>query len=179
VNRTRAYLGIGANLGDREAAIHRALADLESSGGARVTRVSSLYETEPLVAPGDAADAAPWFLNCVAEVATALDPIALLDATQAIERRAGRVPRGRWAPREIDVDILLYGDVQFSEARLTIPHPALTSRRFVLVPLAEIAPELLVPGAAPLTIAAHLSAVSDPLRVLLYSRTSAGAARGA
>lgn len=147
---------------------------------ARLLRVSSLYETEPLVpaAPGESAHAtarvgrrAGWYLNQVAEVQTDLAPEALLREAQRVEERLGRERSPeRWAPRVIDIDVLLYGDIEWETERLVVPHPALTRRRFVLVPLAELSPDLRVPGTGR-TVAEHLSALSDPLRVIPYGDT--------
>ena len=133
---TVAYVGLGANLGDREAALRRA-AELI---GAR--RLSSIRETEPW----GYADQ-PWFLNAVAELETALEPRALLDRLLAVERELGRDRSGpRWGPRTIDLDLLLYGDRVVDEPGLAVPHPRLRERAFVLEPLAELAPSLEIPG---------------------------------
>jgi 2-amino-4-hydroxy-6-hydroxymethyldihydropteridine diphosphokinase len=133
---TVAYVGLGSNLGDREALIRRA-ADLI---GAR--RLSSLVETEPW-----GYEAQPKFLNAVAEVETALAPRALLDQLLDVERQLGRERIGpRWGPRTIDLDLLVYGDLLVDEPGLTVPHPELTGRLFVLEPLAELAPLLEIPG---------------------------------
>jgi 2-amino-4-hydroxy-6-hydroxymethyldihydropteridine diphosphokinase len=133
---TVAYVGLGSNLGDREALIRRA-ADLI---GAR--RLSSLVETEPW-----GYEAQPKFLNAVAEVETALAPRALLDQLLDVERQLGRERIGpRWGPRTIDLDLLVYGDRVLDEPGLTVPHPELTGRLFVLEPLAELAPLLEIPG---------------------------------
>lgn len=168
--RARVFLGLGANLGDRAAALEAALADLSALGAIRLVKASALYESEPLI-PDDAAFVSgppPWYLNQVAEATTALDPYALLAALKDTEVRLGRAPgRARWAPREIDVDILLYDDLILADPDLTVPHEGLTRRRFVLVPLAEIAPSLPIPGTGR-TVAEHLAGLQDPLRVLRY-----------
>ena len=135
-----AYLGLGSNLGDRKAYLRKALEKLEAAG-IHVVRRSSVYETEPQDVPDQ-----PWFLNMVVEAATALLPLPLLDRVQQIERALGRrrvTPKG---PRTVDIDILLYGKSVIHSARLTVPHPRLTDRRFVLEPLAEIAPALVHPA---------------------------------
>jgi 2-amino-4-hydroxy-6-hydroxymethyldihydropteridine diphosphokinase len=133
---TTAYVGLGANLGDRETSIRRA-AELI---GAR--RLSSLRETEPWGQTDQ-----PLFLNAAAEVETALAAPAFLAQLLAVERRLGRVRTGeRWGPRTIDLDLLLYGHEAISEPGLTVPHPFLHERRFVLEPLAELAPGLEIPG---------------------------------
>jgi 2-amino-4-hydroxy-6-hydroxymethyldihydropteridine diphosphokinase len=134
---TLAYVGLGSNLGDRERAIRAAAAAI----GAR--RLSSIRETEPW----GLADQ-PRFLNAVAEVETALPPRAYLDLLLDVERRLGRV-RGhgpRWGPRTIDLDLLLWGDEAVSEPDLTVPHPRLHERHFVLEPLAELVPAHKIPG---------------------------------
>jgi|HubBroStandDraft_6_1064221.scaffolds.fasta_scaffold689294_1 2-amino-4-hydroxy-6-hydroxymethyldihydropteridine diphosphokinase len=127
------YLSLGSNLGDRAAFIERAIEAL-GAAGVRVLRRSAIYETEPVDSPGSGP-----FLNIVVEAETELAPQALLAALLGIERSLGReriVPRG---PRTIDIDILLYGSSVVREGGLTIPHPSMAARRFVLVPLAEIA----------------------------------------
>jgi len=137
---TVAYVGLGANLGDRDASIRRA-AELV---GAR--RVSTVRETEPW----GYADQ-PRFLNAVAELETDEAPRALLDRLLEVERALGRTREGpRYGPRTIDLDLLLYGDLELDEPGLTVPHPRLHERLFVLEPLAELAPELVVPGRGPL-----------------------------
>jgi 2-amino-4-hydroxy-6-hydroxymethyldihydropteridine diphosphokinase len=133
------YLSLGSNLGDRAASLGRAIEAL-SEIGVRVLRRASIYETEPVDFL-----AQPWFLNCVVEAETSLGPRQLLEGLQSIERKLGSqkiVPRG---PRIIDLDVLFYETEVIHEAGLEIPHPRLTERRFVLVPLAEIAPELRHP----------------------------------
>lgn len=133
------YLSLGSNLGDRAANLQRAIEALPEIA-VRVLRRSSFYETEPL----DFLDQ-PWFLNCVIEAETRLPPRQLLEQLQSIERKLGSrklVPRG---PRIIDLDILFYDAAVVHDAGLEIPHPRLAERRFVLVPLAEIVPDLLHP----------------------------------
>jgi len=137
---TVAYVGLGANLGDRDASIRRAAELL----GAQ--RVSTVRETEPW----GYADQ-PRFLNAVAELETDEEPRALLDRLLEVERALGRTREGpRYGPRTIDLDLLLYGDLELDEPGLTVPHPRLHERLFVLEPLAELAPELVVPGRGPL-----------------------------
>jgi 2-amino-4-hydroxy-6-hydroxymethyldihydropteridine diphosphokinase len=135
---TIAYIGLGSNLGDKEANCRKAIALLEKSG--RVTSVSSLYCTEP-VGLAEQDD----FVNAVVELETVLPPEALLDRCLSIEKELGRKRTVHWGPRTIDVDILLYGDVMIETPELTIPHPLLHNRRFVLVPLSEIAPHVIHP----------------------------------
>jgi 2-amino-4-hydroxy-6-hydroxymethyldihydropteridine diphosphokinase len=135
------YLGLGSNLGDRESHLREAIGDLREHD-VRVVAVSSLYETEPV---GEIADQ-PDFLNAAIRIRTALDPEELLDVCKAIEAEHGRAFGGpRHGPRPIDIDLLLLGDVEMSTDRLTLPHPEVTSRRFVLMPLLELDPHLRLP----------------------------------
>jgi 2-amino-4-hydroxy-6-hydroxymethyldihydropteridine diphosphokinase len=139
------YLGLGSNLGDRRAYLQAAIEDLWAHGVATLAS-SSVYETEPV---GEVRDQ-PEFLNACVEIETALAPQPLLDACKAVEAALGRRAGGpRHGPRPIDVDVLLLEDTVVTSERLTIPHPALTSRRFVLVPLVELAPRLEIPGSGP------------------------------
>jgi 2-amino-4-hydroxy-6-hydroxymethyldihydropteridine diphosphokinase len=139
---TRAYVGLGANLGEREATIRAALEALAAEEGIEVVAVSALRETEP-VGVGEQ----PPFLNGVAALETTLSACALLNRLLEIEQRYGRVRiPGEHGPRTLDLDLLLYGDEAIDEPGLTVPHPCLHQRRFVLEPLAELAPGLLVPG---------------------------------
>ena len=140
------YLGLGSNLGDRRALLQAAVEDLWAHGVQAIAS-SSVYETEPV---GEVPDQ-PEFLNVCLKVETALAPDALLDACKAVERALGRVLAGEegyvhHGPRAIDVDVLVLGDIVFESARLRVPHRELTERRFVLVPLLELAPALEVPG---------------------------------
>ena len=135
-----AYLGLGSNVGDREGQLRNAISRIAALGTCRLLRVSPVYETEPR----EYADQDD-FLNCVCEIETALAPRALLDAVKSVEREMGRTPSERSRPRIIDIDILLFGSVEISEKSLVIPHPQLAKRRFVLVPLCELAPELRHP----------------------------------
>jgi len=149
------YLGLGSNVGDRRANLQAAV-DALPAHGVVVLAASSVYETEPM---GEVLDQ-PDFFNACARVRTALEPEALLDACKAVERALGRRPGGvRHGPRPIDVDLLLLGEETFRSARLSLPHEQVTSRRFVLVPLLELAPDLAVPGAGP--AAAALGALGD------------------
>jgi 2-amino-4-hydroxy-6-hydroxymethyldihydropteridine diphosphokinase len=150
----RAFVGLGSNLGDREATIARAVELLSGAEGVEIVAVSSLRETEPW-GPVDQ----PSYLNGAAEVTTDLPPRALLDVLLAVERALGRERGGeRWGPRTIDLDLLLYDGVTVDEPGLTVPHPRLHERRFALEPLAELAPAAVVPGrgtAAELLAALH------------------------
>lgn len=142
---TRVYVGLGANLGDREATIRRALELLDASLDVDVVEVSTLRETEP-VGYGDQ----PQFLNGVAALETQLGPRALLDRLLEVERALGRSRDGpRWGPRTIDLDLLVHGDEVVDEPGLRVPHPRLAERRFALEPLVELDPGLAVPGAGP------------------------------
>jgi 2-amino-4-hydroxy-6-hydroxymethyldihydropteridine diphosphokinase len=133
------YLGIGSNLGDRGANLDQALEML--SQRMKVNRISSVYDTEPLGNPHQ-----PRFLNIVCEVTTRLSPEGLLTLAKGIESKMGRTGKSG-QPRPIDIDILLYGDLVRDTPELVIPHPRMTQRAFVLVPLAEIAPDLVHPVA--------------------------------
>lgn len=133
------YLGLGSNVGHREANLERAL-DLLGDR-VRITRASSIYQTEPV----GYADQ-PWFLNMACEGETLLDPFELLAFVKGIEARMGREPNFRNGPRVIDIDILFCDDRIVETEYLTIPHPRIAERRFVLVPLAEIAPALVHPA---------------------------------
>jgi 2-amino-4-hydroxy-6-hydroxymethyldihydropteridine diphosphokinase len=139
------YIGLGSNLGDREATIRSALDRLDGQDEIEVARVSSLRETDPV----GYADQ-PRFLNGVAELVTRLSPRELLERMLAVERDLGRTRDGpRFGPRTIDLDLLLYGDAVVDEPGLEIPHPRIAERSFVLEPLAELDPALEVPGQGP------------------------------
>lgn len=153
------YLGLGSNVGDRRAHL-QAAADLLPPRGVAVRASSSLYETEPMGAVTDQPD----FVNACLRVDTDLPPEALLDACKAVEHERGRAPAGepgyvRHGPRPLDVDVLVLGDVQRASERLTLPHPETTGRRFVLVPLLELAPDLVLPGRGPAR--EHLAALGE------------------
>jgi 2-amino-4-hydroxy-6-hydroxymethyldihydropteridine diphosphokinase len=135
------YLGLGSNVGEREEHLRAALR-LLTEHGVVVDAVSSMYETEPV---GEILDQ-PDFLNAAARIATSLEPEALLDVCKAIEVEQGRMLAGpRHGPRPLDIDLLLLGDLELSTDRLTLPHPEVTARRFVLMPLLELDPELTLP----------------------------------
>jgi len=140
VSRT-GHLGLGSNVGDRRANLQAAV-DALPAHGVRVLAASSVYDTEPV---GEVLDQ-PDFLNAVVRIETALEPEELLDACKAVERELGRAAGGvRHGPRPIDVDVLLLGDVTHASERLTLPHEQVTSRRFVLVPLLELSPGVVLP----------------------------------
>jgi len=153
------YLGLGSNEGDRLGNL-RAACDRLGGHGVEVVESSSAYETAP---QGEVLDQ-PDFLNACLRVRTALGPEELLDAAKAVERELGREPGGvRHGPRPIDIDILLLGELVYRSDRLSLPHPEVTSRRFVLEPLLELVPQLALPDGTPL--AAQLEAVRDqPVR---------------
>lgn len=135
-----AYLSLGSNVGDRKATLEAALGRLEASRKVRVVKRSSIYETEPIGYVDQ-----PWFYNLAVEVETDLDPHDLLVLTKQIEQELNRTREIRWGPRTIDIDIVLYDEVVISGDFLTLPHPQMTQRRFVLEPLHEIAPALRLP----------------------------------
>jgi len=135
----RAYLSLGSNLGDSARVLRKAL-KLLPAAGIRVQRVSSFYKTEPIEFLDQ-----PWFVNCAAEVKTALPPLELLRKIKSLERTLGRRSGKPKGPRLIDIDILLYENVVVRSSRLVVPHPRLSERRFVLVPLREIAPGMTHP----------------------------------
>jgi len=142
----RAYVGLGANLGEREETLRAAVAGLEATGGVEVVAVSAFRETEPVGYVDQ-----PRFLNGAVALETSLTPRELLDALLAVERSLGRTRDGpRFGPRTIDLDLLLYGDESLDEPGLTVPHPRLHERAFALEPLAELEPGLVVPGHGPL-----------------------------
>jgi 2-amino-4-hydroxy-6-hydroxymethyldihydropteridine diphosphokinase len=136
----RIYLSLGSNVGDREENLRRAIGALASIG-VRVLCVSSLYETAPVNYLEQ-----DWFLNCVAEAETALPPLILLQRLREIEKRMGSNKPFAKGPRLLDMDILLYGDQEIATPELQVPHPRMHLRRFVLVPLAELAPDLRHPS---------------------------------
>ncbi len=161
----RAYVGVGTNLGDRWAHLAQAARALRATPGVALLRASRVHDTAPLGPPQ------PRYLNAVLELETTLPPRALLLALQRIEREALRRPAVRWGPRSLDLDLLLHGEARLAEPGLAVPHPGLTSRRFVLGPLAELAPGLVVPGVGK-TVAALLGGADpwDGLEVGLYPR---------
>lgn len=150
-NRERAFLGLGGNLGDPAAAMGAALRFVDSSQDADVVAVSSLYRTPPWGMTDQ-----PDFINAAAELSTSLEPRALLDLCLEAERRLKRVRAERWGPRPIDIDVLVFADRRLRQPGLEIPHPRMLERAFVLVPLAEIAPDLLLGGRS---VAEHLSTI--------------------
>jgi 2-amino-4-hydroxy-6-hydroxymethyldihydropteridine diphosphokinase len=152
--RAKAFVALGANLGEREAQIERALA-LLAARGIEVARLSSLYLTEPVGGPPQ-----DWYVNAVAETGTALPPEALLEACLDVEREMGRVRTVKDGPRTIDIDLLLHGSLIRDTPGLVLPHPRMHLRRFVLVPLCEIAPLALHPTTG-LTVSELLARCPD------------------
>jgi 2-amino-4-hydroxy-6-hydroxymethyldihydropteridine diphosphokinase len=151
----KVFLGIGSNLGDRMTNIVRALKMLSENDEIKLEALSSLFETEPV----DYVDQ-PFFINCVAKISTSYNPPSLLKALKSIEKNMGRAPDSHLMPRPIDLDILLFDNLFLNSQELIIPHPKLKSRRFVLEPLIEIAPDIIDPVvSAPLS--AYLVIVSD------------------
>ncbi len=138
---TTAFIGIGGNLGDAAATVRAAFDGLDALPGTRLLRHSSLYRTAPIDSSG------PDYVNAVAEIATALAPLDLLAALQGLENDAGRTRPWRNAPRTLDLDLLLYGNEVLDLPTLTVPHPRMLERAFVLLPLAEIAPGRVPPAA--------------------------------
>ncbi|HWQ39645.1 MAG TPA: 2-amino-4-hydroxy-6-hydroxymethyldihydropteridine diphosphokinase [Burkholderiales bacterium] len=162
-NAVVAFIGIGANLDDPIGKVRIALNEIDRLPATRVVRRSSLYRTAP-VGYNDQ----PEFINAVAEVLTELEPRQLLDMLLAIEARHGRVRGARNAPRTLDLDVLLFGDRILTEPELSVPHPRMHERAFVLVPLAEIAPHASIPG--------HGSAAELAARVARHGVTLVGPA---
>lgn len=154
-----AYVGIGANLEDPVAQVTTALRELAQLPQSTLTRASPLYRTPPMGPPGQ-----PDYINAVAELHTTLDPHDLLDELQRLEQVHRRVRNERWGPRTLDLDLLVFGDRVIADPRLTVPHPGIASRAFVLLPLADLAPDLDIPGlgrVADLRSTADLSGISQ------------------
>jgi 2-amino-4-hydroxy-6-hydroxymethyldihydropteridine diphosphokinase len=161
----RVYIGIGSNLGDRRANTIEAIARMKALPGTKIVRSSSLYESEPL------GDAKTWFVNSVIELETELLPDQLLKKLKAIEEAMGRkrVKGKRWGSRVIDLDILLSEQEVIDKRSLKVPHPEMHKRRFVLLPLAELAPHLVHPALGQ-SVSAMLATVKDQKRVMLLPR---------
>ncbi len=157
------FLSLGSNLGDRMANLRLAVSLLYRQGYAVTTQSSGVYET---AAWGDIPQ--PDFLNAVIQVETVLEPIALMEAVLAVERQMGRVRTQKWGPRTIDIDILFWGETVIATERLTVPHPYVQDRRFILKPLKEIAPDFMHPVLLQ-TIENLWSSCIDPLEVRGYS----------
>ena len=171
VKRT-VYLSLGSNLGDRAKNLQDSIAALRNAG-VQVARISSLYETEPL----DYLDQ-PWFLNCAVEAETELSALGLLHALRGIEAQMGSKKLIAKGPRLIDVDILLYGDAVIDTPELQVPHPRMHLRRFVLEPLAEIAPNVQHP-VSHISISELLARTPDKSAVRVAAGLQPGQHRGA
>jgi len=163
---TRVLIGLGSNVGDRLQFLRRAVHGLRQTIGVEVIQLSSVYETEP-VGPADQA----WFLNAVVAAATSLSPLTLLERTQAIERALDRETLYHWGPRTIDLDILLYGSLQVRTTTLVIPHAELCHRAFVMIPLLELDPGLVLSDGT--AVSACLSALTPPQPVRLFAPPAA------
>ncbi len=153
---TTTHIALGANVGDKLSTLRSALDALDQAPGVRATAVSALYETAPVGGPGGQ----DRFLNAAAALETTLAPLALLDLLQSVEAAHQRTREARWAPRTLDLDILFYGAQVVRSDRLILPHPRLSKRRFVLAPLADIAPALTHPALG--ASVAELLAALDP-----------------
>jgi len=156
----RVFIGLGSNLAEPAAQVERAIAALAALPQSRLLRQSRLYASPPL-GPVDQPD----YVNAVVEMDTTLEPVALLNALQGIEQKQGRVRTRHWGERVIDLDLLLYADMQMESRGLTLPHPGIAARAFVLRPLAELEPELMIPGQGILRdlLAARAADVCVPL----------------
>jgi 2-amino-4-hydroxy-6-hydroxymethyldihydropteridine diphosphokinase len=143
---TRAYIGLGGNIDDPATRIRRAFVALDAHPQITLVKASSLYRTAPVGYLDQ-----PDFINAVAAVDTSLAPLELLDALLQLELDEGRARSFKNAPRTLDLDVLLHGDTVMDDPRLTLPHPRMGQRAFVLVPLEEIAPDLVIPGLGPVT----------------------------
>ncbi len=139
---TRVFLGLGSNAGDRQEQLRAALRRLATR--CRIVAVSSLYRSAAVVLEGEAPG--PDYLNAACEIETDLRPVELLALAKEIEHAIGRRPAARWAPRPIDIDLLLYGDETIDTPELTVPHPRIAERNFVLIPLVELAPDAVLTG---------------------------------
>ncbi len=148
-----AYLALGSNLADRRQLLADALAALARHPQNRLTGVSPVYETKAVGLTDQ-----PDFLNLVVRLETDLSPLALLDLCLAIEQQLGRIRHERWGPRTVDLDVLLHGDTTLNDARLTLPHPRMKERAFVLAPLADLAPDFLFDGDA---VRTHLTRIGS------------------
>ena len=171
---TTAFVGFGSNVGDRVDSCNRVVTLLRLLPGTQVVAVSSLYETEPVAAPGDPGPG--WFLNGVMQIETDVKPHKLLEVFREIERALGRDEEDRHGPRTMDLDLLFYGDQLSTDPGMLLPHPRLHRRRFVLTPLAEIAPTWTHPVLKQ-TVEELLATLDDPAtvrRFLPFAGTAPG-----
>jgi 2-amino-4-hydroxy-6-hydroxymethyldihydropteridine diphosphokinase len=161
---TTALLGLGSNLGDREATLNSALDEIDALPNVRVSRRSDWHRSRPLGGPPDQAE----YVNAAAVIETTVPPLAFLELLQRIEARHGRVPAERWAARPLDIDLLLYGDEVIEMPQLTVPHLRMTFRRFVLEPAAEVAPRMAHPiiGWPIERLLLHLNSAKDEVAML-------------
>jgi 2-amino-4-hydroxy-6-hydroxymethyldihydropteridine diphosphokinase len=169
------YLGLGSNIEPRRTHLQQAVTGLAALG-LEILASSSVYDTDPV---GELLDQ-PSFLNCCVRIETALEPIVLLDAVKDLERRLGRLPGGpRHGPRAIDIDILLLGELELREARISLPHPQLSSRRFVLIPALELEGRLCLPDGRSLADALVALPLSEGVRWAGHPLEPVGSASGA
>ncbi|MGM0535755.1 MAG: 2-amino-4-hydroxy-6-hydroxymethyldihydropteridine diphosphokinase [Pseudomonadota bacterium] len=159
-SRHSAWVGLGSNLDDPREHVERALGELDHLALTRRIAASTLYASAP-VGPADQPD----YINAVAQLETRLSPLALLDQLQALEQHHGRIRGRRWGPRTLDLDLLLFDELQVTWTRLTLPHPQMLRRAFVMVPLAELAPSLILEGQPLAQLAAGFD--SEDLRPVL------------
>lgn len=151
-----AYIGLGSNLGDKKGNLEEALKLLGAAPGVQLKKVASYYRTAPLGGPVQ-----DWYLNTVAAVSTSLEPHHLLETLLTIEKRLGRVRTVRWGPRTIDLDLLIYGSRVINSDALTLPHPRMAERAFVMAPLAELVPELVLQGKTVVELAGILRRIQS------------------
>jgi len=156
----RVFLGLGSNVGERQKFLNRAVGELQNVHDTKVVWASSVYETDPVGKTDQ-----PKFLNAALEIETALPPGELHGELQSIEQRVGRRKGERWGPREIDIDVLLYDGLVFNDGGFQVPHPEMEGRKFVLVPLKEIAPDLVHPING-MTVEEMVQACKDTGRVV-------------
>ncbi len=158
-----AFLGLGSNVGERQKFLNQAVLELKKLANTKIVCASAIYETEPYGKTDQAK-----FLNAALEIETILTPPELVKEVKAIEERLGRTPTEKWGPREIDIDILLYDGLVHDDETIKVPHPELENRRFVLVPLREIAPDIVHPVSG-MTISELAGACKDAGRVVRTS----------
>ena len=157
------FLGLGSNLGDRQKFLNQAAVSLAKVKETKLVWTSSVYETEPYGKTDQ-----PKFLNAAAEIETSLDPNSLFAEVKSIEKQMGRSASERWGPREIDIDLLVYDGLVFANDQVKVPHSELEKRRFVLVPLCEIAPDLVHPISG-MTVTELVASCTDTTRVVKTS----------